>query len=142
MDHPSICACLHPTGDQGFLDVHFALDVRWVAGCLSNTHVLPVPTHCSTDDEDFLDVHFALDVRCTSDDTISVTSKDLQLDPQHPGGRSNLLVKTAGMRCGERRWRGQGPAAEPAAPRWVKPAGQTLWSNQWIVGAGEDLLAV
>lgn len=33
-------------------------------------------------------MHFALDVRCTSDDTISVTSKDLQLDPQHPGGRS------------------------------------------------------
>lgn len=38
----------------------------------------------AAEDDDFLDVQFGLDVRCTSDDTIAVTSKDLQLDPQHP----------------------------------------------------------
>ena len=47
------------------------------------------PARCAVppraDDEDFLDVHLALDVKCTSDDTISVTSHDLQLDPQRPG---------------------------------------------------------
>lgn len=36
------------------------------------------------DDDDFLDVTFRLDVKCTSDDTIAVTSKDLQTDPAFP----------------------------------------------------------
>ncbi|KAL4444006.1 hypothetical protein ABPG75_011743 [Micractinium tetrahymenae] len=38
----------------------------------------------AADDDDFLDVQLSLDVKCTSDDTISVTSKDLQLDPAYP----------------------------------------------------------
>lgn len=53
--------------------------------CLTLPHPSPYPPCPATEDDDFLDVHFALDVRCTSDDTISVSSKDLQLDPRHPG---------------------------------------------------------
>ncbi|PSC75301.1 DNA-directed RNA polymerases IV and V subunit 3 [Micractinium conductrix] len=62
----------------------------------------------AADDEDFLDVNFALDVRCTGEDTLSVTSRDLQLDPHFPdicpvgyhdpGDKGILLVK---MRRGQ-----------------------------------------
>ncbi|GAB4818365.1 hypothetical protein N2152v2_005411 [Parachlorella kessleri] len=37
----------------------------------------------ATEDEDWIDVTFSLDVRCTSEDTMDVTSDDLQLDPMH-----------------------------------------------------------
>jgi hypothetical protein len=47
------------------------------------------------DDDDFLDVHFVLDVKCTSDDTISVTSKDLQLDPNCPGAATTRPATAA-----------------------------------------------
>lgn len=32
----------------------------------------------------FMDVEMTLNVKCTSDDTMEVTSNDLQLDPNHP----------------------------------------------------------
>ncbi len=31
-----------------------------------------------------MDVEMALNVKCTSDETMEVTSNDLQLDPNHP----------------------------------------------------------
>lgn len=43
------------------------------------------PVLQAAEDDDWIDVTFSLDVRCTSDDTMDVTSDDLQLDPAHPG---------------------------------------------------------
>lgn len=36
----------------------------------------------AAEDDDILEITFTLDVKCTSDDTLSVTSDDLQLDPR------------------------------------------------------------
>lgn len=35
-------------------------------------------------EDDFMDVEMSLDVKCTSDDTMDVTSNDLQLDNRYP----------------------------------------------------------
>ena len=41
----------------------------------------------ATDDEDFLDINLTLSARCTGEETMAVTSKDLQLDERYPGER-------------------------------------------------------
>lgn len=41
----------------------------------------------ATEDDDFTDVTLSLDVRCTGDETVSVTSNDLRLDPEFPDVR-------------------------------------------------------
>jgi len=38
----------------------------------------------NADEHDILDITFTLDVKCTTDETLSVTSDDLWLDPDHP----------------------------------------------------------
>jgi DNA-directed RNA polymerase II subunit RPB3 len=37
----------------------------------------------ATEDDDLVDITFTLDVKCTTDQTLSVTTNDLQLDPFH-----------------------------------------------------------
>lgn len=54
------------------------------------------------DDENALmDIIFQMDVKCTGDDTLDVTSNDLQLDPSfpkiHPVGMLSRLVKHASV---------------------------------------------
>lgn len=44
------------------------------------------------DDDDIVDIDLSLDVRCTTDETISITTDDIQLDPMHPG---ELLVPSS-----------------------------------------------
>lgn len=39
----------------------------------------------ASEDSDLVDITLSLDVHCTSDETLSVTSNDLKLDPQHQG---------------------------------------------------------
>ncbi|KAK9804348.1 hypothetical protein WJX72_008349 [[Myrmecia] bisecta] len=55
----------------------------------------------SGEDDDWTDVEFHLNVKCTGDDTMDVTSNDIQCDPRHPDvrpvtdpeGKGILIVK-------------------------------------------------
>ena len=47
----------------------------------------------AAEDDDLVDIVLRLDVRCTTDDTMSVTSDDLQLDPLHPGEPRGALLR-------------------------------------------------
>ena len=42
-------------------------------------------------------MEFTLSVRCTADDTMDVTSNDLQLDPNHPGVAPVGAAQRAGL---------------------------------------------
>ncbi|KAL4430045.1 hypothetical protein ABPG77_004415 [Micractinium sp. CCAP 211/92] len=92
----------------------------------------------AAEDDDFLDVQLALDVRCTSDDTISVTSKDLQLDPSYPGKGGVLLPPCTQRGCAAL-WGSRPVPPRSACVQWTcgrvqgpaAPRGAASRSEEW-----------
>ncbi len=101
-------------------------------------HPHPAPPPASAEDDDFLDVQLALDVRCTSDDTISVTSKDLQLDPSYPGKGGVLLPPCTQRGCAAL-WGSRPVPPRSACVQWTcgrvqgpaAPRGAASRSEEW-----------
>ena len=63
---------------------------------------------------EFIDINLSLSARCTGEETMAVTSKDLQLDELHSGERE------------EERKAGAGPPPPPPPPA---PQTSALWAT-------------